>query len=172
MTSSSPKTSTQFEIRVQAQAFQPGTELDRWCAQCQGAGAVVSFVGLVRDMNLGENVQSMHLEHYPGMTEKTLRTLCEEAAQRWKISDVCVIHRYGDLFPADPIVMVMTASAHRSDAFSACEFVMDYLKTQAPFWKRENTDSGPRWVEARESDEKAALSWGALDGSADGSARS
>jgi molybdopterin synthase catalytic subunit len=155
--SSSP---ARIEVRVQAEAFQPGQELDRWCALSVGAGAVASFVGLVRDLNLGDAVSALHLEHYPGMTEKTLRGMCDQACDRWQLSSLAVIHRFGDLLPSEPIVMVMASSAHRADAFSACEFMMDFLKTQAPFWKREQTATGPRWVEERASDTEAAARWG------------
>ncbi len=148
-----------IEIRVQAEAFKPGEELDRWCALSNGAGAIASFVGLVRDLNLGDQVSALHLEHYPGMTHKALNLIAEQASAKWSLTAVTVIHRFGDLIPTEPIVMVMTSSAHRGDAFSACEFVMDYLKTQAPFWKRENTSSGSHWVEARESDLQAAARW-------------
>jgi len=148
-----------IEIHIQAEAFKPGEELDRWCALSSGAGAVASFVGLVRDLNLGDPISSLHLEHYPGMTEKVLHTICEQACSRWLVSSLSVIHRFGDLLPSEPIVMVMASSAHRGNAFLACECVMDYLKTQAPFWKREQTQSGPRWVEARDADAKAAARW-------------
>lgn len=122
-------------------------------------GAVASFVGLVRDMNEGAGVSAMELEHYPGMTEKALEKIAAEARQRWDIYGVRVIHRVGKLAPGDQIVLVAVSSAHRGEAFAACEFVMDYLKTQAPFWKRESTPEGARWVEARESDDKAASRW-------------
>ena len=148
-----------IEVKVQAQAFKPGEELDRWCALSLGAGAVASFVGLVRDLNLGESVSSLHLEHYPGMTEKALADICQQASARWPLSSLCVIHRYGNLAPNEAIVMVLAGSAHRGDAFSACEFVMDFLKTQAPFWKREQTAIGPRWVEERSSDLDALARW-------------
>lgn len=148
-----------IEIRVQDKTFKPGDELDRWCALSHGAGAVVSFVGLVRDLNLGDQVSGLHLEHYPGMTEQSLQGIAKEAIAKWPLSGVSVIHRYGDLLPSEAIVMVMTSSSHRGDAFLACEYVMDYLKTQAPFWKREHTPSGPRWIEARETDSQAADRW-------------
>ena len=117
-----------------------------------GVGAVASFVGIVRDVR-------MTLEHYPGMTENALRKIVEEAATRWKVLDCTVIHRYGELSPHDQIVLVAVASAHRGDAFAACEFVMDYLKTQAPFWKKEHRPEGAAWVEARASDDQAAGRW-------------
>ncbi len=121
---------------------------------------MASFLGLVRDVNAGQGVSTMTLEHYPGMTEKALARIVEEAQGRWEVLDACVIHRVGPLAPTDPIVLVAVASSHRGDAFAACEFIMDYLKTQAPFWKKEVTPEGEKWVDARESDEAAAARWG------------
>ncbi len=146
-------------VRVQAAPFDPGTELNAFAQGDFGIGAVAAFVGLVRDLNLDHDVVALHLEHYPGMTERALEDIAAQAAQRWSLARCLVIHRYGDLLPADPIVMVLCASAHRGDAFAACEFVMDFLKTQAPFWKRETTPEGPRWVDARASDDMAAARW-------------
>ncbi|KOP54875.1 molybdopterin synthase catalytic subunit MoaE [Pseudomonas tremae] len=146
-------------IRVQAAAFDPGAEVNALHAANRGIGAVVSFVGYVRDFNDGREVSGMFLEHYPGMTEKALATIAEEAGQRWPLLRVDVLHRVGALEPGEPIVFVGVASAHRQAAFEACDFVMDYLKTRAPFWKRENTPEGPRWVEGRHSDHQAADRW-------------
>jgi molybdopterin synthase catalytic subunit len=122
-------------------------------------GALASFVGLVRAANDGHAIDAMTLEHYPGMTEKALEAISQEAASRWNILDTLVIHRVGPLKPGDRIVLVGVTSAHRGEAFAACEFIMDYLKTRAPFWKREDTPQGSRWVEARESDDRAADRW-------------
>jgi molybdopterin synthase catalytic subunit len=146
-------------VRVQHEDFDVGAEL---LALRQGnpkIGAIASFVGLVRDINEGDSVAGMTLEHYPGMTEKALAAIVEQAKGRWDIYDAVVIHRVGDLAPTDQIVLVAVSSSHRGEAFAACEFIMDYLKTRAPFWKREQTAEGARWVDARESDEKAAERW-------------
>ena len=123
------------------------------------AGAVVSFVGRMRDINEGDEVVGLHLEHYPGMTQKVLSELVAEAATRWTLEAVTLIHRVGDFAPCDEIVLVQVASRHRGEAFAACEFIMDYLKTQAPFWKCEETPQGARWVDARVSDEEALARW-------------
>ncbi|KTB68993.1 molybdopterin synthase catalytic subunit MoaE [Pseudomonas allii] len=146
-------------IRVQAQAFDPGSEVNAMHAANVGVGAVVSFVGYVRDFNDGREVSGMFLEHYPGMTEKALAKIAVEAEQRWPLLKLEVLHRIGALEPGEPIVFVAAASAHRQAAFDACAFVMDYLKTRAPFWKKENTSEGPRWVEGRHSDHAAAERW-------------
>lgn len=122
-------------------------------------GALASFVGLVRDANDGRSVSAMTLEHYPGMTEQALQAICVEAAGRWDILDTLVVHRVGALKPGDRIVLVGVTSAHRGEAFAACEFIMDYLKTRAPFWKKEATPEGEKWVEARGSDDIAASRW-------------
>lgn len=122
-------------------------------------GALVSFVGQVRDLNDDSVVSGMHLEHYPGMTEKALAGIAEQAMQRWELADALVIHRHGDLKLLDQIVLVVVASAHRQAAFAACEFIMDYLKTEAPFWKKESTPEGERWVDAKEVDEVAKNRW-------------
>jgi molybdopterin synthase catalytic subunit len=122
-------------------------------------GAVATFVGLVRDVHEGTGVSAMTLEHYPGMTERALEEIVAEAHQRWKLEAVRVVHRVGRLAPGERIVFVGVASAHRGEAFAACEFVMDYLKTRAPFWKREETPEGARWVDARDSDDSAAERW-------------
>jgi molybdopterin synthase catalytic subunit len=146
-------------VRVQETDFDTGAELDALTRGRTDVGALASFVGLVRDRNDGSSVQGMSLEHYPGMTEKALEDICAQAASRWRIIDALVIHRVGALRPGDRIVLVGVTSAHRGDAFEACEFIMDFLKTRAPFWKREETPQGARWVEARESDDAAASRW-------------
>jgi molybdopterin synthase catalytic subunit len=144
---------------VQEADFDAGRELDALTAGRRDVGALASFVGLVRDANDGLGVAAMTLEHYPGMTEKALEAICTEAAARWNILDTLVIHRVGALRPGDRIVLVGVAGAHRGDAFAACEFIMDFLKTRAPFWKKETTPGGERWVEARASDDAAADRW-------------
>ncbi len=146
-------------IRVQQADFDVGAEISMLRKGNPAIGAVVSFVGCVRDMNEGDNVGLMYLEHYPGMTERELAKICAEASLRWKIFDTLVIHRVGELRPLDQIVFVVVTGAHRGDSFAACEFIMDYLKTKAPFWKREATPFGERWVEARASDSEAAVRW-------------
>jgi molybdopterin synthase catalytic subunit len=127
-----------------------------------GIGAVVTFVGTVRDINEGSGVSTMELEHYPGMTEKALDDIITQAKSRWKLFDALVIHRIGPLLPLDQIVLVAVTSAHRGEAFDACEFIIDYLKTEAPFWKKEHTPQGARWVDARVSDDEALAKWGPL----------
>lgn len=148
-----------FSVRVQQQDFDPQAE----CVALRGGrsdiGALASFVGLVRDSHEGSSVRSMTLEHYPGMTEKALEEIVGEAARRWSLIGVRVVHRVGALRPGDQIVFVGVASGHRGEAFAACEFIMDYLKTRAPFWKREDTPEGSRWVDARETDDAAAARW-------------
>jgi molybdopterin synthase catalytic subunit len=135
-------------IRVQTEDFDPGSELEQLRERCAGqAGAVVCFVGLVRDFNEGESVLTMTLEHYPGMTEKALDKIEQEARRRWELTDAIIIHRVGPLAPNDLIVFVAAASAHRKSAFQACEYMIDSLKTRAPFWKNETTPGGSRWVE-------------------------
>jgi molybdopterin synthase catalytic subunit len=146
-------------VRVQTEDFDVGAEMAALRRGNPKIGAIASFVGLVRDMNEGADVSTMSLEHYPGMTEKALEEIVEEAKRRWNIYEVLVIHRVGELKPLDQIVLVATTSAHRGEAFASCEFVMDYLKTKAPFWKREETPQGARWVDARESDGHAAERW-------------
>lgn len=150
-----------FTVRVQEADFDVGTELSALRAGDARIGAVASFVGLVRDRNDGSGVSEMALEHYPGMTEKALEAIIAEARGRWDIYGATVIHRVGALLPTDQIVFVAVSSAHRSEAFAACEFIMDYLKTRAPFWKREVTPDGARWVDARESDDHFAARWAA-----------
>lgn len=146
-------------IRVQTATFDAGVELNALHAANQGVGAVVGFVGYVRDYNDGAEVAGMFLEHYPGMTESALGKIVEEAGQRWPLLNATVIHRVGELTPGEPIVFVGIASAHRQAAFDACSFIMDYLKTRAPFWKREATPQGERWVDEHEGDHSAAARW-------------
>ncbi len=148
------------EIRVQETALDALAEVAPVYSGRPSVGGVVSFVGLMRDINVGEQVSAMTLEHYPGMTEKALAAIVAEAGERWELEAVRVIHRVGEIRPQDPIVLVAVASRHRGEAFRACEFIIDYLKTRAPFWKREQTADGrARWVDARNSDEAAADSW-------------
>ena len=147
-------------IRVQSEPFDLGAEVNAMSHTRTDIGAIASFVGLARDMNEGSGVAAMTLEHYPGMTEKALGRLVDEAKSRWALLDVTVIHRIGRLLPGDAIVLVAVASSHRGEAFAASEFIMDYLKTQAPFWKKEETPAGERWVEARAGDDAAAARWG------------
>jgi molybdopterin synthase catalytic subunit len=148
-----------MKIAVQAEAFDLGAEVDAMRRGRNDIGAIASFVGLARDMNEGSAVRAMTLEHYPGMTEKALAAVVEDARARWTLLDATVIHRVGRLLPGDPIVLVAVAGSHRGEAFAACEFIMDYLKTRAPFWKKEETPDGARWVDARESDSSAAARW-------------
>ena len=140
-----------MKISVQREDFDLTTEVRKLSGEGK-VGAIATFVGLVRDV-------PMTLEHYAGMTEREIAKIVKEAQARWKVMDATVIHRYGELKPTDQIVLVAVASAHRGDAFAACEFIMDYLKTRAPFWKREDTPEGARWVEARSSDDAAAERW-------------
>ena len=142
-------------VSVQDADFGGGAEIEALGAGTDNAGAVASFVGMVR----GGEILAMTLEHYPGMTEKALAEIVAEARRRWALLGVRVIHRVGRLLPGERIVFVAVSSSHRHDAFAACEFIMDYLKTQAPFWKREDTASGGRWVDARESDDAALARW-------------
>ena len=146
-------------VRVQTADFDAGAEIAALRGADPRVGAVASFIGIVRDVNDGDSVKSLFLEHYPGMTERELERICAEARGRWDLIDTLVIHRVGDLRPTDQIVLVVVTSAHRGEAFAACEFIMDYLKTRAPFWKREDTPAGRRWVEARTSDDAAAARW-------------
>ncbi len=146
-------------VRVQKEDFDAGAELSRLRLGRPSVGAVASFVGTVRDVNEGSGVFELFLEHYPGMTEQALLDIAAQARSRWKVIDTVILHRIGLLQPTDQIVLVMVSSAHRGDAFEACQFIMDYLKTRAPFWKRERTPDGTRWVEARESDDTAAARW-------------
>jgi molybdopterin synthase catalytic subunit len=146
-------------VRVQAEPFDPAAESDALRAGNPQVGAVVTFLGLMRDLNGGERVEAMTLEHYPGMTEKALEAIVAEAAGRWDVVGIRVVHRVGELRPEEPIVLVAVASRHRGEAFRACEFVIDYLKTRAPFWKKERLASGERWVAARASDDAAERRW-------------
>ena len=146
-------------IRVQTGDFDIGAEVTQLRRGNPKIGAVACFIGLVRDINENATVAEMTLEHYPAMTKKALSGIIEEAKQRWDIMDILVVHRVGTLKPMDQIVLVVVASAHRVAAFAACEFIVDYLKTRAPFWKKEQTEKGARWVEARDSDDDAAQRW-------------
>lgn len=148
-----------MKIQVQTAPFDLAAEVEALYINNPKVGAVASFLGLVRDLNEGDGVHTLTLEHYPGMTEKALEQIVRDAFERWTLLDVTVIHRVGELRPTEAIVLVAVASAHRGEAFAACEFIMDYLKTRAPFWKKEVTPEGERWVEARESDEVAAAKW-------------
>lgn len=146
-------------IRVQEEPIEVGAELAGFCAGRSDVGAVASFVGLVRDSADGRPLVAMTLEHYPGMTEKELARIAEEARARWPLQDCLVIHRFGRMTPGEAIVLVLTASPHRAAALDACAFLIDWLKTRAPFWKLEETVAGSRWVEARDADDDAAARW-------------
>ncbi|MGC8806313.1 MAG: molybdopterin synthase catalytic subunit MoaE [Thiomonas sp.] len=151
-------------IRIQTEPFDLGAETQALRAGRLEVGAIASFIGLCRDHHPGVcdpgHVQAMELEHYPGMTERAIADMVRDAQSRWPLLGVTVIHRVGRLLPGDDIVLVLVASAHRAAAFAACEFLMDYLKTQAPFWKKETTPEGAHWVDARESDDAALRRWG------------
>lgn len=147
-------------IRVQYDDFDVSAVLAELRARCAHVGAVASFLGTVRDINLGEDVATLSLEHYPGMTERALQRIADQAIERWSLAGVSIIHRVGELAPTDQIVLVATASAHREDALQSCSFIMDFLKTHAPFWKKEVApDGAAHWVDARESDEQARARW-------------
>ncbi len=146
-------------VRVQTGDFDIGAEIAALRKGDARVGGVASFIGVVRDLNEGDPVAEMTLEHYPGMTESALEKIVVEAKSRWDIYEALVIHRVGKLKPTDQIVLVVVTSAHRGEAFQACEFLMDYLKTKAPFWKKEQTGQGGRWVEARATDDAAADRW-------------
>ena len=146
-------------VRVQTGDFDLGLEVARLREGDARVGAIVTFVGTVRDLNDGAQVAAMELEHYPGMTEKALDDIAAQAAARWPLFATLVIHRVGPLLPLDQIVLVAVTAAHRGDAFAACEFIMDYLKTEAPFWKKEDTPDGARWVDARVTDDTARARW-------------
>jgi len=148
-----------MSVRIHEQDFDVSAELAQMRNGNPKIGAIASFVGVVRDINEGDSVATMTLEHYPGMTEKSITEIIDQARGRWEVLDALVIHRVGTLKPTDQIVLVIVASTHRGDAFAACEFIMDYLKTQAPFWKKEITPKGARWVDARVVDDKAAERW-------------
>jgi molybdopterin synthase catalytic subunit len=147
------------QVRVQQHDFDLSAEVARLRADNPRVGAVVTFVGAVRDMNEGASVAEMELEHYPGMTEQSLGKIVDEACARWPLSGALVIHRVGPLKPMEQIVLVAVSAAHRGEAFAACEFIIDYLKTDAPFWKKEQTPEGARWVDARVTDEAAMAKW-------------
>ena len=147
-------------VSIRTADFDLGAEVAALRAEDAGVGAVAAFVGTVRDRNDGQGVSAMELEHYPGMTEKAIEAMIDEAQRRFDIRAVRVIHRVGPLQPLDQIVLVAVTSAHRASAFQACEFLMDYLKTQAPFWKKEHTPEGARWVDARVDDDAALARWG------------
>jgi molybdopterin synthase catalytic subunit len=146
-------------VKVQTEDFDLSREVAALREGDARVGAVACFIGTVRDLNMGSGVSILTLEHYAGMTELALEDICQQAARRFDIYDSVVVHRYGEMKPLDQIVLVAVTSAHRGEAFKACEFIMDYLKTQAPFWKKEQTPAGPRWVDSRESDEAAAARW-------------
>lgn len=146
-------------VSVQTEDFDVSHEIAAVRRDNPRIGAIASFVGVVRDLNDGDSVAEMTLEHYPGMTEKSIDDIITEARARWDVMNARVIHRVGTLKPLDQIVLVVVASGHRGDAFAACEFIMDYLKTRAPFWKKEQTPNGGRWVDARVADDVAAERW-------------
>ncbi len=150
---------TTIDIHVQTTDFDITQLYARLREGSPAIGAITSFVGLMRDFNQDDTVTSMYLEHYPGMTEKVLQKICRQAGDDWNLEHITLVHRVGDLFPSDQIVFVGVSSTHRGDAFDACAFIMDFLKTQAPFWKRENTPRGHRWVAPRASDTDAAQRW-------------
>ena len=152
-----------MSVRVQTEDFDVSQEMLVLRQKNPKVGAVASFVGVVRDLNDGDEVSALTLEHYPGMTERSLEEIVSEAKSRWNIYDALIIHRVGTLLPLDQIVLVLVTSAHRGESFKACEFLMDYLKTRAPFWKKEQTSSGERWVDARTSDSVAAMRWEKTD---------
>jgi molybdopterin synthase catalytic subunit len=147
-----------MRVQVQSEPFDIGTETATFAKGKPGVGAVVTFTGIVRDTAAGD-LAAMEIEHYPGMTERAITAIAAEAAQRWSLADCLVIHRHGRLAPGDPIMMVATAAPHRSDAFAAAEYLMDYLKSRAPFWKKEITKSGADWVAAKDEDEAALKRW-------------
>lgn len=146
-------------VRVQVEDFDAGVEINAMRLSHPEIGAVAAFVGQVRDLNEGDQVSSLELEHYPEMTEKSLAAIIEQAKKRWEVIDALIVHRIGKLKPLDQIVLVLVAASHRKAAFAACEFMMDYLKTEAPFWKKEQTPAGSRWVEAKASDDEAKKRW-------------
>ena len=148
-----------MSVRVHEQDFDVSVELAAMRRGNPKIGAIASFVGVVRDINEGSSVATMTLEHYPGMTEKAITEIIDQERGRWEVLDALVIHRVGTLKPTDQIVLVIVASTHRGDAFAACEFIMDFLKTRAPFWKKEITPNGARWVDARVTDSRAAERW-------------
>jgi len=146
-------------VRVQTEDFDVSAEMLTLRKRNPKIGAVASFIGVVRDLNDGDSVSTLTLEHYPGMTEKSLEAIVQQAKERWDIYDALIVHRVGTMRPLDQIVLVIVTSAHRGESFQACEFLMDFLKTRAPFWKKEVTPEGERWVDARSSDDVAAKRW-------------
>jgi molybdopterin synthase catalytic subunit len=152
-------------VRVQQNDFDVGAELAALRGANPRVGAIASFVGVARDLNEGREVLQMTLEHYPGMTERALEDIVAQARQRWDIIDALIVHRIGNIAPLEQIVLVAVTSMHRHDAFEACRFLIDYLKTDAPFWKKERTPHGSHWVEARESDDEARATWGRQEAS-------
>lgn len=148
----------EIKISVQTDPFAQ-QHIYRWASELAETGATVIFIGKVRDMNLGDAVSGLYLEHYPAMTEKALREIAEQAAQRWELQRIYIVHRVGQLYTGDEIVAVAVSSAHRGNAYQANEFIMDYLKVKAPFWKKETTPEGDRWLDSRHSDEQAAEKW-------------
>lgn len=148
-----------ISVSVQHDDFDLGEIVKAMRLQTAQVGAIASFVGCVRDINDQQTVATLELEHYPGMTEQSIRSICEQADERWQLFAATVVHRVGKLAPTEQIVVVTVSSMHRGDAFAACEFIMDYLKTRAPFWKKELTPAGERWVDARCSDQQAAERW-------------
>jgi molybdopterin synthase catalytic subunit len=148
-----------LSVRVQTQDFDAGLEINALRSSNPNIGAVAAFIGQVRDLNDGDQISGLELEHYPEMTEKSLQAIVDQAKKRWDIIDAVIVHRVGKLKPLDQIVLVLVAASHRKEAFAACEFVMDYLKTEAPFWKKEQTPAGARWVEAKASDDAAKELW-------------
>lgn len=155
----SPEVADRTEVRVQTADFDVGAEIARLRAGNASIGAVASFIGVCRDLNDGDRVADMVLEHYPGMTERALERIAADARGRWDLIDILIVHRVGRMLPTDQIVLVVVTGGHRGEAFAACEFLMDYLKTKAPFWKKEQTPDGSRWVEARADDDAAAERW-------------
>lgn len=146
-------------IRVQVEDFDIAAEIASLRARSKSIGAIASFIGLMRDFNDGDTIAKMSLEYYAGMTERALENITRNAKTRWQIDEIIVIHRIGEFEPGDQIVLIIAAAAHRGAAFAACQFVIDYLKTEAPFWKKETTSKGTRWVEARASDDDASKGW-------------
>ncbi|MCG6940280.1 MAG: molybdopterin synthase catalytic subunit MoaE [Thiohalocapsa sp.] len=150
---------SRIDIRIETEPFDPWTLQADLARDDPGSGALAAFVGLMRDHNAGASVTAMTLEHYPGMTERALREIAEQAIERFALRAVRIVHRIGRVLPTDPLVLVAVTAGHRGEAFRGCEFLMDYLKTRAPFWKKEETAQGARWVEARDSDTDAAARW-------------
>jgi len=148
-----------MSVVIQAEAFDAAQQTAQLTGLSRSTGAVVTFIGLVRDVNEGHEIHGLTLEHYPGMAEKEIGQIIEQAKGRWLLEAVRVVHRIGVLKPSDPIVYVGVASQHRGDAFRACEFIMDYLKTRAPFWKKESGSNGEHWLESRDSDRESLQKW-------------